>query len=342
MGTPMEFHEGWQEWLAENLMVGVPDEKLVVVAAAAGFGEEDVRRRIASLERDPLVRAGRAVAGRRHKMATLLDALAVQYRQSGAWSAVPVLERPSPSQFFDDWYFANRPVVLRGLMDGSKALELWSPQWLASEYGECEIEITAGREDDPWYEERVDHHRVRTTMADYVRDIRAHGPTNDRYLVAKNHLLAQPEFAGLLDHVPCPPGILDPTGVATRVKLWFGPAGTVTPLHHDATNILFGQVYGRKLVRLVSPFELERLGNRRECFSDVDLDHVDLARFPAMRDVQVTEVVLYPGEMVLLPIGWWHWVRSLDVAISLSCTNIAVSGGTVVWRYRSGGDAWHR
>jgi ribosomal protein L16 Arg81 hydroxylase len=36
------------------------------------------------------------------------------------------------------------------------------------------------------------------------------------------------------------------------------------------------------------------------------------------------EVIAEPGDTVFLPLGWWHQVRSLDVSLSFSYSNLAV------------------
>jgi ribosomal protein L16 Arg81 hydroxylase len=105
-------------------------------------------------------------------------------------------------------------------------------------------------------------------------------------------------------------------------------------LHHDDRNILFAQIYGRKHVRLIAPYYIDRVYNDREWYSPVDLDAIDYKRFPLMRGVPVIDIVLEPGECVFLPLGWWHWVKSLDVSISLSFTNFCVEGGGAIWECR--------
>ena len=43
---------------------------------------------------------------------------------------------------------------------------------------------------------------------------------------------------------------------------------------------------------------------------------------PTFKDVKVLEVVVEPGETMFLPLGWWHQVRSLDVSLSFSYSNL--------------------
>lgn len=115
-------------------------------------------------------------------------------------------------------------------------------------------------------------------------------------------------------------------------RLWFGPKGTVTPLHHDGCNILFGQVYGRKQFKLIPSFDIENVYNEREWYSAVDLLNIDYIKFPRMSRVSILEAIIEPGEFIFIPIGWWHWVRSLDISISVSFTNFCVQGKPAVWR----------
>ncbi|RUS17504.1 hypothetical protein BC937DRAFT_89897 [Endogone sp. FLAS-F59071] len=116
---------------------------------------------------------------------------------------------------------------------------------------------------------------------------------------------------------PSPPAT--PDGVITNA--WFGPHGTVSPLHHDPYHNLLAQVVGRKFVRLYAPREGENLypfegmmGNT----SQVDVENPDYTRFPAFVSAEYVECILSAGEMLYIPPKWWHYVRSLDASFSVS------------------------
>lgn len=105
---------------------------------------------------------------------------------------------------------------------------------------------------------------------------------------------------------------------------WIGPAGTITGLHKDDSNNLLAQLYGRKKVILFSPKNDPFVYPSRKYdygarLSYVDAEAPDLERYPLFRRAQAEEVVLNPGELLFIPIGWWHQVRSLEPSISVSC-----------------------
>jgi ribosomal protein L16 Arg81 hydroxylase len=81
------------------------------------------------------------------------------------------------------------------------------------------------------------------------------------------------------------------------------------------------QVRGHKRVRLVAPYDLARVRNDRHCYSRVDVEKPDLELYPEFRDVTVTEVEIGPGDLLFLPVGWWHHVRGLEVSITMTFTN---------------------
>jgi ribosomal protein L16 Arg81 hydroxylase len=102
-------------------------------------------------------------------------------------------------------------------------------------------------------------HRRRVRLGDFVNQVLAAGPSKDHYLTANNELLRQPEFASLLRDIGSLPDYCDASQPAHSGSSWFGPAGTVTPLHHDALMLFHTQVVGRKRWRFVSPLDTLKL-----------------------------------------------------------------------------------
>ena len=142
--------------------------------------------------------------------------------------------------------------------------------------------------------------------------------------IAAVEVLRRPEFAPLLADIGSLPEFCDAARLSRLSSFWFGPAGTVTPLHHDTLMLFHTQIVGRKRWRLISPLETPKLYNHSGVFSPIDVDRPDLVRFPTFALVKMLEVVVEPGETVFLPLAWWHQVTSLDVSLSFSFSNLAV------------------
>ena len=106
--------------------------------------------------------------------------------------------------------------------------------------------------------------------------------------------------------------------------IWIGPAGTVTSLHHDLTNNLIAQIVGRKRVKLAPAAEVGKLYNDQHVFSeisDLEATDLDLVRHPRLAELRLYDVLLEPGEILFMPVGWWHQVKSLDFSVTITSTN---------------------
>ena len=108
----------------------------------------------------------------------------------------------------------------------------------------------------------------------------------------------------------------------TLSKMFVGPAGTVTRLHQDAgdAHAWLGQAAGRKLFVLCPPADaahLRVLPGERETAQAED-DPLDRRRESVeksagyWRDATPVVCVLEPGEVALVPRGWWHYAVALE------------------------------
>ena len=112
-------------------------------------------------------------------------------------------------------------------------------------------------------------------FSDYVERVRAAERSNDFYLVANNHLLDRPAAAQLWQDFDFARPPLDGATADGKAFLWFGPAGTITPLHHDLMNVLFVQLCGRKHFTLLAPAVTPRVYNEVGVYADVDPENPD-------------------------------------------------------------------
>jgi hypothetical protein len=325
-----------RRWVTEALAHGYSREVIAQELSELGFAEHVTQAEIRAITSSPIFAVAEEAAARRDKLESLLDALAYQFRRSGAACRVPVMEYPDCDEFFDRYYFGNRPVIVRGLMADWPALGKWTPAWLGENYGDVDIEVTAGRDQDPRFAENFSRHRQTMRLGEFTDAVSA-VVGNDCYVVARNNFLAHPALAGLLADLGTPVGFLtsdrDAPPRTWPPRMWLGPAGTVSPLHHDSTNVFFGQVFGTKLIRMIPPFEISNLSSDLTWLSTIDLDAVDFEKHPRFRDVCVLEATVSPGDFLLLPVGWWHTVRSLSPSISLSFQNFAVDEAPVEWQF---------
>ena len=316
--------DGWRQWVAENRLRGCTPESMLQTMVGAGLDAQASMSALQALEHDPVYKA----ALRHQQLLRKLESVAGNLQQ--LWAANPAYrkvdrrEQLSRDEFVERYVWGCRPLVITGLARDWPALQRWSPRDLKQRFGHLDVEIQADRQADPQYEQNKLQHRRSVRLGEFVDHVLAAGPSNDHYLTANNELLRRPEFAPLLDDIGSLPDYCDAAQLRNSCSFWFGPAGTVTPLHHDTLMLFHTQVVGRKRWRFISPLETPQLYNYHDVYSPIDIDRPDLHRYPDFAKVTVLDVVVNPGETVFLPLGWWHQVTALDLSMSFSFSNPAV------------------
>jgi hypothetical protein len=316
--------ESWYQWIAENRLRDCTPESILATMVSSGLDPQACAAEIAAMERNPVFLAARKQQQQQRKLESVLANQQKLWESAPDYSVVEKREAVGAQEFLEKYVRGSRPLVLTQLAQDWPAMRRWSPQYLKERFGHLEVQIQAGRNGDPEYELNKLAHRQLTCVAEFVDKVMTGGPTNDYYITANNELLRSPAFAPLLADIGSLPEYCDASRLGVLSSFWFGPAGTVTPLHHDTVMLFHTQVVGRKRWRLISPLETPKLYNVEDVFSPIDVERPDLERYPLFAQVKVIEVVVEPGETLFLPLGWWHQVTSLDVSMSFSFTNLAV------------------
>ncbi|KAG6554541.1 hypothetical protein Mapa_003920 [Marchantia paleacea] len=224
---------------------------------------------------------------------------------------------PSLETFAREYFMPGEPIVITRAMLDWPALTKWKNlEYMRRIAGSRTVPVEIGEHylAPGWKQELM-------TMGELIN--RCNSPevtsTNRPYL-AQHSLFEQiPE---LRKDIIVPDYCALGGGEMKSVNAWFGPASTVTPLHHDPHHNLFAQVVGQKYVRLYSPAHSSHLYPFTESMlmnsSQVDLDGPDLLNFPEFEKTSGMEYVLEEGDMLYIPPKWWHYVKSLSPSFSVS------------------------
>ncbi|HEY1892389.1 MAG TPA: Stf0 family sulfotransferase [Steroidobacteraceae bacterium] len=315
--------DAWKAWIAQSKLQNSSSASIVDVLEKNGYARSAAQAEVARAAVNPYLAGATYERRRLGKCASMLRAVDAMSRLDSRNKTIDRRMNLSREEFLESYYAANRPVLIQGLLVDWRAPHLWTPNYLKSVAGDEIIEFMAGRDVDPNCDANAAKHRSESRFADFIDKVYSGKMTNDYYMGASNVFFQKTAGQSLLKDFKPFAEYLHPSSDGRQCFLWFGPAGTVTSLHHDTSNILMAQVRGRKRYRLVPPCQTEYVYHRSGVFSDVDCEHPDYRHYPKFRQAVVTEVVVEPGEVLFMPVGWWHHVRALDVSMTIAFTNFA-------------------
>lgn len=265
----------------------------------------------------------------------------------GSLSEIERVHAPSREHFEQHYVKQRRPVILTGVANTWKAYTGWSIDYLDSVAGASEVAVHFDENGNfrDWYNRQHDVRQDRKMPFGELLRVLNDEPPDLRYYMTEHSLhdvsedlVGDLSLRDYIEDVPQP-------GVASGPCLFVG-RNTCMPMHyHPTTEAFMAQLTGTKKVTLYGPAEYAHLYPRpwygqSYIFSQIDWDtqramaknqpnHMDFERFPKLRAARPLHFTVHPGEVLFIPVHWWH-VTSVE-GFQLSMT----------WFWRSERARWH-
>lgn len=230
----------------------------------------------------------------------------------------------------------SQPVVLTDAQEGWPAQEKWTFDWLGEHFADEEMQVS---DLAPFFRHADKGHiqTARVSMREYVRYVKGE-PSAVRALQKEDSKVfygnGWTPFAvhedllnDVSDRLYCVADRI-PLGKnefnRSLTKVFLGPAGTISRLHHDtySTHVWLSQIRGRKQFIVFPPDDAEYLNYFDEDEAEgrtslYDPSAPDPEKFPVAHKARPYSVVVEEGETVVLPSRWWHWAKSLTPSVTL-------------------------
>jgi hypothetical protein len=304
---------GWTLSVFESLLEGSSEHDASQKATQAGADPRAAHEFVRSLAKHPQMRRVRADLVRLRSRDWLLGVYSSLERHDPR-GAYEQRDSVTKSQFLDEFYYRNRALYLPRVALNWPAVTKWNREYLSDVCGDIQVEVMMNRLDAQPSDQNVsDQLRRQVPFRDYVRMVYEDGPSNDRYLVSRNRFFEQPGTEPLLEDLRELPFVRTQARDGS-LKMWFGPGGTITPLHHDDRNNVIVQIMGSKQVRLYPAACAPLMAQVRSWFAGSDPG----SNAPEIR------VTLTAGDALFIPAGWWHALEAEAISITLAMVDFGV------------------
>jgi len=220
----------------------------------------------------------------------------------------------SSEDFITNYLNPGKPVILTDFIDkDSPALHKWNYSYFKEIAGDHIISLY-GKEETS--RDRVASAPVAQMKFSEYLDLIESKPTDLRIFLF-NLLKLKPELNNDIIYNDVTNGKI----LKWLPYLFFGGEGSSTRNHFDIdmSHVFISQYKGIKKIWLFAPDQSTNLYKIPFSFHSLtNLKEPDYEQFPALKNIQGLEAEIGPGETLLMPSGYWHFIQYVTEGFSIS------------------------
>lgn len=225
----------------------------------------------------------------------------------------------SAKDFQKHYVKPQKPVVVERITEDWPAFEKWNFEYIKEIAGDKVVPLY--NNDPVDYSKKVNEPIAKMKMGEYV-DLLHQGPTDLRIFLY-NLMKQTPEL-----HNDYKLPDLGLNLFKSLPMLFFGGEGSNVFMHYDIdlANILHFHFAGKKRCVIIPPEQskfMYKIPYSVICREDIDFDHPDFDKWPALKNLRPFTADLSHGEMLYMPEGYWHYMKYITPGFSMSLRSLA-------------------
>ncbi|XP_013407156.1 uncharacterized protein LOC106171383 [Lingula anatina] len=215
---------------------------------------------------------------------------------------IPTLDHfPEPEVFYRDYMRKSVPLVVKGALKHWPAVEKWKNEdYLRERFGHRTFLSMWRNITDAYHPAHM-----MMSMADFLDNYREHKIYMDSTVCEE--MAEDLTFPG---YIACDEYLK----ILKQVAIFFNSGWSSTDIHLDVTETIFAQVTGGRQWILTTPSDGKYLYSdefeHHDGMSPVNQEAVDLQKYPDVSKIAIYKAILEPGDIIYVPEGWWHQVRT--------------------------------
>lgn len=235
---------------------------------------------------------------------------------------VEKIKRPSPEEFKVASANYTRPLVVTDVVTQWPSQNMLKPETIKAMFGSVVVSVRESDDEFEYFWNKGEKKEM--PLGAYIDLISSPARLNQRPPYLGNLPFDHPGVARYLDSLK--PLFRFPAyfpGLRYgEFRLWMGGAGQRSTIHNDNYHNLNAQIYGSKRFLLFAPEQWENLYVKElntTCWaSPVDPEKFDAEQYPLFNEAEALEATMHQGDMLYIPIFWWHQAFAQELSISIS------------------------